>query len=149
MRLWSLHPSYLDSKGLVALWREALLARKVLQGRTRGYRHHPQLTRFQVQKNPPGMIDAYLWGVYEEAARRGYRFDVRKLSPKRRTGKIQVTTGQLQYELKHLKRKLKQRDLKQYRKMAGVKTPLTHPLFQTVPGAVAEWERVPLDSIAR
>lgn len=32
MRLWSLHPSYLDAVGLVALWREGLLARKVLQG---------------------------------------------------------------------------------------------------------------------
>ena len=29
MRLWSLHPSLLDQKGLVALWREALLAQKV------------------------------------------------------------------------------------------------------------------------
>jgi len=30
MRLWSLHPRYLDAKGLVALWREGLLAQKVL-----------------------------------------------------------------------------------------------------------------------
>ena len=37
MRLWTLHPKYLDPQGLVALWREALLARAVLQGKTRGY----------------------------------------------------------------------------------------------------------------
>jgi carboxyl-terminal processing protease len=29
MRLWSLHPKYLDAQGLVALWREALLAKAV------------------------------------------------------------------------------------------------------------------------
>ena len=38
MRLWSLHPRYFDSKGLTAAWREALLARAVLTGQTRGYR---------------------------------------------------------------------------------------------------------------
>jgi hypothetical protein len=43
MRLWSLHPQYLDPQGLVALWREALLAQAVLRGKTRGYKHHPQL----------------------------------------------------------------------------------------------------------
>jgi hypothetical protein len=32
MRLWSLHPRYLDAKGLQAVWREGLLAKKVLQG---------------------------------------------------------------------------------------------------------------------
>lgn len=43
MRLWSLHPQYLDAKGLVALWREGLLAQAVLAGQTRGYKRHPQL----------------------------------------------------------------------------------------------------------
>ncbi|MGP1680491.1 MAG: pyrimidine dimer DNA glycosylase/endonuclease V [Giesbergeria sp.] len=36
MRLWSLHPQYLDSKALVALRREGLLAQAVLAGLTRG-----------------------------------------------------------------------------------------------------------------
>ena len=39
MRLWSLRPKYLDSQGLVALWREGLLAQAVLRGKTRGYRN--------------------------------------------------------------------------------------------------------------
>ncbi|WP_368086417.1 pyrimidine dimer DNA glycosylase/endonuclease V [Nitrosomonas sp. Nm34] len=26
MRLWSIHPKYLDAKGLLALWREGLQA---------------------------------------------------------------------------------------------------------------------------
>ncbi|MEN6399799.1 MAG: pyrimidine dimer DNA glycosylase/endonuclease V, partial [Rectinema sp.] len=29
MRLWTLHPQYLDQKGLTAAWREGLLAKKV------------------------------------------------------------------------------------------------------------------------
>ncbi|MDI3502728.1 MAG: hypothetical protein PWR13_285 [Archaeoglobi archaeon] len=28
MRLWSIHSKYLDAKGLVAVWREGLLAKK-------------------------------------------------------------------------------------------------------------------------
>jgi len=75
LRLWTVHPKYLDARGLVALWREALLAKRVLEGRTRGYRHHPQLTRFRAHPDPVAAIDAYLAGVYEEACRRGYRFD--------------------------------------------------------------------------
>jgi hypothetical protein len=43
MRLWSLHPQYLDPAGLVAVWREGLLARAVFAGQTTGYKHHPQL----------------------------------------------------------------------------------------------------------
>ena len=27
MRIWTLHPEYLDGRGLTALWRETLLAR--------------------------------------------------------------------------------------------------------------------------
>jgi hypothetical protein len=42
MRVWSLHPQHLDGKALVALWREGLLALAVVQGRSCGYRHHPQ-----------------------------------------------------------------------------------------------------------
>ena len=66
MRLWTLHPKYLDAKGLVALWREALLAQKVLRGATKGYRHHPQLLRFSNSKNPPAALAAYLKAVHEE-----------------------------------------------------------------------------------
>jgi hypothetical protein len=40
MRKWSIHPQYLDTKGLEALWREALLAKNVLEVKTKGYRNH-------------------------------------------------------------------------------------------------------------
>jgi hypothetical protein len=104
MRLWSLHPRYLDAKGLVALWREGLLAQKVLAGATRGYRHHPQLVRFQEQADALGVIAAYLHEVQLEAERRGYRFDASKIGRRALTAKLQVTQGQLCYEADHLRK---------------------------------------------
>jgi hypothetical protein len=80
MRLWSLHPSLLDAKGLVALWREALLAQRVLQGNTTGYRAHPQLHRFRQSADPLGVISTYLWAVHDEATRRGYAFGAAKIA---------------------------------------------------------------------
>ena len=81
MRLWSLHPKYLDAQGLVALWREGLLARAVLRGNTRGYKHHPQLDRFTAHAQPRLAINAYLAGVHAEAEARGYSFDRTKIGP--------------------------------------------------------------------
>ena len=37
IRIWTLHPKYLDAKGLVAVWREALLAKHVLENKAKGY----------------------------------------------------------------------------------------------------------------
>src|SRR3954465_6800837 len=98
MRLWSLHPALLDQKGLVALWREALLAQKVLQGKTKGYRFHPQLARFR-QKAPVTSISAYLWAVHDEASRRGYSFDASRIARKRQPATLPVNQGQLDFEL--------------------------------------------------
>ena len=140
MRLWTLHPQYLDAKGLVALWREALLAQKVLRGRTRGYKHHPQLLRFSQTKNPAAALATYLSAVHEEAVRRDYHFDSSKIGKRRSRAKIEETRGQLLYEWRHLKRKLKQRDPSRLREL--VKIPAPHPLFKIVPGKVREWEKV-------
>ena len=142
MRLWTLHPKYLDARGLVALWREALLAQKVLRGATRGYRHHPQLRRFSGHANPPAALAGYLAAVQEEAARRGYEFDASKIGARRFRGKLKETRGQLLYEWRHLKRKLKKRDPKRLRELASVRIPVSHPLFRIVPGAVRDWEKV-------
>ena len=142
MRLWTLHPKYLDAKGLVALWREALLAQKVLSGKTRGYRFHPQLIRFQETNNPPATLAAYLKSVHSEAKNRGYNFDGRKIGRKKFAGKISETRGQLIYEWKHLKRKLKRRDPERLREVAAIKIPDAHPLFKIIPGAVRDWEKV-------
>ena len=66
MRLWSLHPAYLDTKALVACWREGLLTRKVLLGNTQGYRNHPQLQRFKLQPDPIASLDQYLSAILDE-----------------------------------------------------------------------------------
>jgi hypothetical protein len=142
MRLWSLHPRYLDAKGLVALWREALLAQKVLAGETKGYRHHPQLLRFREQADASGSIASYLREVQQEAERRGYNFDASKIGRCARNVKIGVTSGQMQYEMAHLRAKLAVRDAAALQRSDGVDKPEPHPLFVVVDGAVEDWEIV-------
>lgn len=141
MRLWTLHPQYLDPQGLVALWREGLLAQKVLAGLTRGYRNHPQLERFRSADDPLAAIAAYLGAVHEEACRRGYSFDAGKLPANRSHARLAATDGQLLFEWDHLKRKLHSRSPQAHALLTGVASPEAHPLFRMVPGAVAGWER--------
>ena len=140
LRLWTLHPRYLDPKGLVALWREALLAQAVLAGRTRGYRHHPQLARFQACAAPGLAIAAYLGEVHAEAVRRGYRFDETRIGPGGPCAPLPVTLGQLEYEWEHLAAKLRARDPEWLCRFEAVAGPEPHPLFQALPGGIADWE---------
>lgn len=142
MRLWSIHPKYLDPQGLVALWREALLAQKVLEGRTKGYRNHPQLDRFKKQRHPQQSLAAYLSFVWQESKSRGYQFDQKKIGRRKSKKKIPVTVGQLKYEFNWLCRKLKKRSPKQFKLIAPLKTLSPHPLFRRVRGFVEAWERV-------
>jgi hypothetical protein len=142
MRLWSIHPGYLDTKGLTACWREGLLARKVLQGKTRGYRNHPQLDRFRGQIDPVGLIDAYLLAVYEEAVKRGYKFKREKIGPRFSDHKITVTDGQLRYEFHHLLKKLIKRDPEKYDEIANETDPKPHPVFSLVRGGIEAWETI-------
>ena len=141
MRLWSLHPRYLDAKGLVALWREGLLARAVLRGETRGYRHHPQLERFRAHASPRLAINAYLAAVHAEATARGYAFDRSKLGPVRAVEAIPVDSGQLAFEWRHLQDKLARRSPALLARLEEVTAPVCHPLFRQQPGPVAPWER--------
>jgi hypothetical protein len=142
MRLWSLHPRYLDSRGLVALWREGLLAQKVLQGRTKGYRHHPQLSRFINSDAPLSAIGVYLFYVAEEASSRKYQFNTDKiLFPNLNDCPIiSVTRGQLNFETTHLLKKLKIRDLQVYRQVVTQSRLRPHPIFRSVAGPTEEWE---------
>ena len=140
MRLWSLHPQYLDAKGIVACWREGLLARKVLLNQTNGYRNHPQLERFKNTADPAASMDAYLGAVADEAEKRGYSFDRSKIESQSIAERLQVTSGQLQYELQWLKAKLATRDPGRLKNMPDF--PVPHPLFIIVPGEIEPWERV-------
>jgi len=141
MRLWSLHPRYLDTKGLLALWREGLLAQKVLAGKTRGYRNHPQLDRFKAHPHPSKAIGRYLLEVWKEADSRGYAFERRKIkNAGAKVRQMAVTRGQLRYETAHLARKLKKRS-PQWLKTWAARSTGPHPLFKAVPGPVEPWEK--------
>lgn len=140
MRLWSLHPGLLDAKGLVALWREGLLAQHVLLGKTKGYKNHPQLIRFKECRNPPGAIASYLRHVVDEADRRGYNFDRSKIVNKRFVGQLTVNSRQVDYELQHLLAKLKTRAPEQYELLTKAKKTRLHPMFKKVRGAIENWE---------
>ncbi len=142
MRLWTLHPRHLDAAGLVALWREGLLARAVLNGQTRGYRNHPQLARFRSSARPVACLDTYLAVVCDEADRRGYAFDRSKLGRGRVRGRVTATHDQLSFEWTHLKRKLRQRT-RPPTSLDRSTAPSAHPLFRVVRGPVADWERGP------
>jgi hypothetical protein len=142
MRLWTLHPKYLDRAGLVALWREALLAQAVLRGETRGYRNHPQLIRFRNHTEPLETIGVYLTEILNEAVRRGYRFNPAKIGPCRDIPAIPVTRGQLLYERNHLLGKLILRDSAAYRMLTEAGEPAPHPLFRICEGEVEIWEKI-------
>ena len=141
MRLWTIHPQYLDPQGLVALWREALLARAVLRGQTRGYRHHPQLDRFRAHALPRSAISAYLEVVHSEATARGYAFDKHKIGRLCSVRSISTTTEQILYEWQHLLAKLSVRNRALHRRWRAVRVPQCHPLFTPVPGLIEPWER--------
>jgi len=141
VRFWSLHPCLLDAAGLVAAWREGLLARAVLRGATTGYRHHPQLERFRASGRPVACLDTYLAAVCDEADRRGYRFDRTKLGRGRVPGRLPVTDGQVAFEWAHLLAKVRRRRPAHFRVLARLSAPRVHPLFRVVAGPVASWER--------
>jgi hypothetical protein len=142
MRLWTVHPRHLDAAGLVALWREALLAQAVLLGRTRGYSRHPQLQRFRTAADPAAYIARYLRVVADEATSRGYSFDsARIVTSDSHVSPIDETDGQLLYEWEHLGRKLQRRSPAWYHNHVADAQPTAHPLFRIVAGDVREWER--------
>lgn len=141
MRLWSIHPCYLDRQGLLAVWREALLAQQVLLGATKGYGKHPQLDRFKKQKEPLRAIAAYLTGIHQEAEARGYAFDKEKILTLPQTEKILVTEGQLYYEWEHFLSKLRLRDEKRYQELKDLERIKPHCLFSMVQGNIESFER--------
>ncbi|MEM2130381.1 MAG: pyrimidine dimer DNA glycosylase/endonuclease V [Candidatus Bathyarchaeia archaeon] len=117
MRLWLIHPKYLDCKGLVAVWREGLLAKKVLQGKTKGYVNHPQLAIFKDFEKSADLINAYLFQIYLEAKRRGYSFDFSKIEPFNLKEAVTITSEQLKEEFQVLLEKLRVRDKRKFEEL--------------------------------
>ncbi len=142
MRIWSVHPRYLDRQALVACWRETLLAQAVLAGRTKGYTRHPQLERFRAAPEPLVAVGAYLARLADEADARGYRFDRTRIDiPGATAARIDVTRGQLELEWAHLSAKLQARSPEIAAHWRTVDTPEPHPGFRAVDGPVESWER--------
>lgn len=139
MRLWSLDPALLDRAALVACWREGLLAQAVLRGATRGYRNHPQLDRFKALPDPVAGVATFLHALADEAGRRGYRFDRTRLVVDADPAlALTVTSGQLAYELAHLRAKVTVRDPGWLPRLDAARP---HPLFTVVDGPIEPWER--------
>lgn len=141
MRLWSIHPKYLDTKELIACWRESLLAKKVLKGQTKGYKFHPQLRRFLAYKNPVQAINKYLTILYAESINRGFSFDKNKIRYVSGTISIPLTSGQLLFEIEHLKSKLWKRDRKKFFELKKIKSPECNPLFSISHDVKEFWEK--------
>jgi hypothetical protein len=141
MRIWTVHPRYLDARGLVALWRETLLAQAVLAGHTRGYKSHPQLIRFRAHPDPLAAIATYLAAVHDESVARGYTFDASKIGSSRTRIAIPETRGQLDVEWGHLLAKLRARAPEVHRRWRSVERIDAHPSFRIVRGGVRAWEK--------
>ena len=139
MRIWSVHPRYLDRQALIAGWRETLLAQAVLAGRTKGYRNHPQLDRFRTADDPVATVGAYLAGLADEADARGYRFDRSRIDRTDPADALSVTEGQLVFERGHLAAKFAVRSPDLLPALPQRLEP--HPLFAVVPGDIEDWER--------
>jgi hypothetical protein len=146
LRLWSIHPKYLDTVGLVALWREALLAQKVLKGETEGYKSHPQLERFKRHPHPRKAIADYLLRVWEESKKRGFSFDKRRIGRRRGARRLMVTRGQLEYELGLLSGKLIKRSTIKFPEQASHGEVQPHPFFKVINGEIESWERIQGDA---
>jgi len=142
MRLWSIHPKYLDNIGLIALWRESLLAKSVLENKTQGYKNHSQLIRFKNCKKPQSAINQYLQYILEEAETRKYNFNKTKINNKLKyIEKIKITNKQLEYEFSHLLKKLKIRNPNKYKELQKIKKIECNPIFTIIKGDIANWEK--------
>jgi hypothetical protein len=142
MRLWSIHPKYLDSKGLVAAWREGLMAQKCLAGHTKGYNNHPQLIRFKNMSDPITAIGTYLNHIAFEANKRNYHFDSTKILTSDENIKMSVTKGQLEYEWQHFLKKIEARDPSKHEMLVNIRVPEAHPIFEISAGKIEEWEKI-------
>jgi len=134
MRLWSIHPEYLDSIGLVALWRESLLAQKVLKSETQSHKNHPQLKKFKACPHPQYAIANYLVEIWKESQRRGYNFNKEKIRHTKIVEKIPITQSELKCEFDLLRERLKKRTPSKYQNLLSVKEIECNPIFKITEG---------------
>ena len=128
--------------GLGAQWREGLLAQKVAEGKTKGWRNHPQLDRFKCHSKPMEAVGFYLKELHVESIKRSYKYNYSKiLYPDAVVDLVNLTFGQLQYEFDLLQERLKVRTPEKYEKNTRIKKLQAHPLFNIVHGLPEKWEK--------
>ena len=118
------------------------MAKHVLEGKTKGYKHHPQLNRFKKAPVPLDCINQYLSVVYKESLQRGFNFTKDKINWEFNPSTLTVTMGQLSFEKEHLLKKLLTRDKAQYKVLLNETNFVPHPLFKVIEGEREEWEIV-------
>lgn len=130
MCLWSIHPKYLDKLGLIALWREGLLAQKALSVPSTQYIRHSELERFKNNENPLKAIGSYLCYVAAEGAKRGYNFTHERIVyPNFDDYLIIINDDTLNLEVKNLKNKLKLRDKTKFKELTEMSKIESNPAF--------------------
>ncbi len=120
----------------------AILAKNVLDEKTKGYKNHPQLIRFKKSDNPLEGINQYLAAVYQESQTRGYHFNKAQFNIYCEPVTLTVTRRQIEYEMQHLLKKLKTRDAERYHRLLKKTNIEPHPLFEIIEGEIEEWEIV-------
>ena len=131
MSLCTIHPKYLDKQGLISLWREGLLAQKVLNGEVNIQLNSPLWEKLKKSQNPLRAIGAYLSFVAAEGARRGYKFSHEKiLYPNFESYEIKVKPQDLIFEMTHLRNKLKMRDQHKWDEISKVSEVSPHPFIR-------------------
>jgi hypothetical protein len=113
----------------------------VLRGATRGYRNHPQLARFRQHPAPVSAINHYLLHIANEADARSYCFDRSKIGAVRNRSTMTANSGQLAFELEHLRRKVLARAPSDAARLPTGTGLRAHPLFTIHRGPIAPWER--------
>lgn len=142
MRIWSIHPSYLDSAGINGCWRESLLAQKILNGHNFSYKNHSQMKRFYSDRESLLAIGTYLYYIYLESVKRNYNYDFNKILYFNNNYKMQVTENQLLYEFNLLQWKLKKRNYKKYLENKNIKEIFPNNIFDVKEGQIESWEKI-------
>jgi hypothetical protein len=144
MRLWSIHPKYLDASRLNAQWREALLCKACLEDKTVGYLNHPQYLRVKNHPHPHDFINKFLYSIWEEGFNRGYKYDDTKFAICLDFEPMEVTEDQIEYEFEHLQKKLGEFD-EQYvsnEQDFNEEGILLNDCFLLIPGPIMNFEKV-------
>lgn len=149
MRLWSLHPSFLDRQGLLGQWREAIQAKNALLNpdHPSNIWHARQLQRFKESPAPMRNIAIFLHVVADEMILRGYHPNVSLIPyyPEKIPHYISVTSGQVDYEIKFLQAKLEKRNPTFLPRLWNIRLLMfnqLNPVFKEVGGDIEPWEKL-------